>query len=103
MCRFISAIRRVLGGAVHLTLAQREDAGRTVTEFRVKDTGVGIREADQQHLLESAGFVDGAGAFQLRPGAGLGFHLSQKLAGLIGGEITVESVYGTGSTFTLTL
>ena len=41
---------------------------------------------------------------QLRPkGTGLGLHLSQKLALLLGGQIGFESEHGKGSTFTLVL
>jgi protein-histidine pros-kinase len=36
-------------------------------------------------------------------GTGLGLHLSQKLAGLLGGRITFVSEYGKGSTFTLVI
>jgi len=39
----------------------------------------------------------------LREGTGLGLYLSQKLAGILGGEIKVASEYEKGSEFTLTL
>jgi protein-histidine pros-kinase len=86
-------------GSVRLGLAAGP-GGRV--DFRVRDTGVGIRPGDRQRLFQPfvrLGQGDGEGP----AGAGLGLHLSQKLAGLIGGRITVESEYGRGSCFTLTL
>ncbi len=68
----------------------------------VSDTGRGIASADLPHLFEpfwQAGSVD-----RERPeGVGLGLSVSGRLARLLGGEITVASVPGQGSTFSLRL
>jgi protein-histidine pros-kinase len=72
------------------------------TVLRVSDTGIGIRAEDQARLFQpfvQVGREDGGD----RNGSGLGLHLSQRLAELLGGRITVESEYGRGSRFTLTL
>ena len=79
---------------------RRED--RTFTEFSVADTGIGIREDDQTRLFQAFTQVDSARR-QRQEGTGLGLHLSRKLAELLGGEITLRSEYGKGSTFTLLL
>ncbi len=71
-----------------------------MTEFSVSDTGTGIKPEDQDKLFEAFARLD-IGESRLEEGTGLGLHLSQKLASLLGGRITFESVLGKGSTFTL--
>jgi signal transduction histidine kinase len=68
----------------------------------VSDTGIGMRPEEQAHLFEA--YMQGRSA-STRPheGTGLGLHLSQKLAGLLGGAIEFVSEYGRGSTFTLVI
>ncbi len=71
-------------------------------EFHVTDTGIGIKPENMALLFEAFRQVDGS-ARRRYEGAGLGLHLSRRLAGLLGGDIRAESEYGKGSRFTLTL
>jgi two-component system, sensor histidine kinase and response regulator len=64
----------------------------------VSDTGIGIPTAEQGQVFEW--FRQGN---QARAGHGLGLHLSQRIAFLHGGTITIQSVPGEGSCFTLYL
>ncbi|MBL8210069.1 MAG: hypothetical protein JNK87_05125, partial [Bryobacterales bacterium] len=80
--------------------SQGEGAGRTVM-IAVADTGIGIRQQDLSRLFVD--FCRVQSSSERREGTGLGLHLSQKLAHLLGGRITVESEFGRGSTFTLML
>jgi protein-histidine pros-kinase len=97
-----NALKFTEHGQVSLVVGQRRDHGRVLTEVSVVDTGVGIRPEDQARLFEAFSQVDGAAA-QRHEGTGLGLHLSQKLAALLGGHIAFRSTLGQGSTFTLTL
>ena len=97
-----NAIKFTEKGQVSLRVVRRPEAGRTVIEFRVSDTGVGIRPEDQTRLFQAFRQVD-APRKQRQEGTGLGLHLSRKLAELLGGQITLQSEYGKGSTFTLVL
>jgi protein-histidine pros-kinase len=97
-----NAIKFTDRGSVRLELAQRRENGRTVTELSVADTGVGIRPEDQAKLFQAFGQL-GATARRRGEGTGLGLHLSQKLAVLLGGQITFQSEVGKGSRFTLVL
>ena len=71
-----------------------------VFRYIVKDTGKGIKESDIGNLFNAFERVD-----QLKnsgiEGTGLGLAITRKFALLMGGDITVESTYGEGSTFTV--
>jgi PAS domain S-box-containing protein len=70
--------------------------------FAVEDTGPGIPPKLLQRIFHP--FVQAeAGYTRAHTGAGLGLTISRRLARLMGGELTVESVQGEGSTFTLWL
>lgn len=67
--------------------------------FRVSDTGIGIRPEEQNKLFESFSQVDRKMNYGVE-GSGLGLPIAKGYAVLMGGDISVESVYGKGSTFT---
>ena len=83
---------------ISLTLQIRQDDN--MLQFEITDDGPGIREEEQPKVFESFYQVDDHGK---RPGSGLGLPLALNLAKMHGGSITLHSVYGEGSRFTLTL
>ena len=86
------------GGAV--TLAAAED-GQTST-VRVRDTGIGIPKDKLERVFEP--FIQlGRSLSSKAEGMGLGLAISRELARAMGGDLSVESQEGAGSTFTLAL
>jgi len=94
-----NAIKFTEGGLVRLEVAETTN-GRAI-EIRVIDTGMGIKEEDQESLFKA--FTQLTAATGRYDGTGLGLHLSQKLAELLGGSIRFTSEFGKGSTFILSL
>jgi signal transduction histidine kinase/CheY-like chemotaxis protein len=68
--------------------------------FAVEDTGIGIAPEHQARVFQEFSQIEGPLQTKVR-GTGLGLPLSQKLAHLLGGSITLESEVGVGSTFSL--
>jgi PAS domain S-box-containing protein len=97
-----NAIKFTPQGRVQIALDKVVGDGRDTLQVSVEDTGVGIRPEDQLKLFSAFSRVTGKHASSSE-GTGLGLHLSQKLAELLGGKIELRSEYGAGSTFTLSI
>jgi signal transduction histidine kinase len=82
--------------------AERCPTDASLAEIQVSDTGVGIPVAKLASIFEP--FVQlGGSTGSVRDGVGLGLSISRMLARGMGGDLTVRSQVGAGSTFTLTL
>ncbi len=73
---------------------------RTILRISVTDTGKGIKEEDLNKLFKSFQRVDLEKNRNIE-GTGLGLAITKRLLERMGGNITVESTYGKGSTFTI--
>ena len=68
----------------------------------VEDTGIGMTPEDQARIFEEFFQVDGTHR-AIGEGYGLGLAVARRMAVLMGGDLSVASELGKGSTFTLTL
>jgi signal transduction histidine kinase len=71
-------------------------------EIAVSDTGIGIKEEDLHKLFIAYGRI-GDAKTNKHEGTGLGLTISRNLADLLGGSISVTSIYGKGTTFIVSL
>ena len=94
-----NAIKFTEKGSVVVSVQARPDDR---IAFAVRDSGIGIPESQQDVIFEAFRQADGT-INRRYGGTGLGLSISRELARLLGGTISVESVAGQGSTFTLTL
>jgi signal transduction histidine kinase/CheY-like chemotaxis protein len=93
-----NAIKFTERGTVTLEITTHGDD----VQFAVRDTGIGIASEHQQAIFEPFRQADGTTNRKFG-GTGLGLSISRELARMLGGEITVESMPGEGSTFRLVL
>jgi len=97
-----NAIKFTEQGEVRIELEHQKHDREPVVSISVHDAGVGIRAQDHAKLFQAFAQIDD-GQRRRYEGTGLGLHLSQRLAELLGGQISFESEFGKGSTFTLSL
>jgi signal transduction histidine kinase/DNA-binding response OmpR family regulator len=98
-----NAIKFTETGHVYINAAlTHKQADKIEMLFEVEDTGIGISQRDLQRIFDK--FSQAEHQPIRRPGGtGLGLTICRKLLDIMGGEITVESVEGRGSTFRFSL
>jgi signal transduction histidine kinase/CheY-like chemotaxis protein len=95
-----NAIKFTQKGSVTLTVTgETRTEGEIVLSFEVADTGIGIKENDIEKIFDNFIQADFSKKQNIE-GTGLGLAISRNLCRMMGGEITLRSVYGEGSVFT---
>jgi len=97
-----NAVKFTASGTITLSLSVCILSDTAILEISVSDTGKGILPEDMDKLFQKFSQVDRIRNKNIE-GTGLGLDISNRMAIMMGGSITVESEYGKGSTFTLTL
>lgn len=97
---FISnALKFTERGEVRVSVSRERNEA---ISFSVADTGIGIKEEDQERIFQEWTQVEGK-LQKVAKGSGLGLPLSRKLAQLLGGNVYLRSEVGVGSTFTVVI
>lgn len=98
-----NAIKFTKEGYIRLSISSKSyDEKKVKIIFKVKDTGIGIRKEDIGKLFGAFNQLDTKKNRSVQ-GTGLGLAITKNLCELMDGSIEVESVYGEGTTFTMTI
>ena len=98
-----NASKYTLEGSVTLSIQVEKRVDRKVRlRMSVKDTGIGIRRENLENLYEIFKRID-PDQNQKIEGSGLGLAITKQLVDLMGGVLSVDSIYTKGSTFTVIL
>ena len=98
-----NAVKYTEKGSVTLS-AYTEKIGESNVRLKISvaDTGIGIRKEDLDYLYDIFKRIDREKNSKIE-GSGLGLSITKQLIDMMGGEITVDSIYTKGSTFTIIL
>ena len=94
-----NAIKFTMQGSVTLSVSSDDES----IVFEVKDTGIGIPDDALPNLFKPFFQVKGTANTDGTAGTGLGLSICKHLVEIMGGSICVESVYGSGSVFSVTI
>jgi signal transduction histidine kinase len=98
-----NAVKFTDHGRIELKLeGDYDDMDEYILSIHVSDTGGGIKKKDQEKLFRAFSQVDESNARRFG-GTGLGLTISRDLSRMMGGDISVNSIYGEGTTFTVTI
>ncbi|HJZ85763.1 MAG TPA: ATP-binding protein [Polyangia bacterium] len=98
-----NAIKFTETGSVQILVRCQEiESARPRLSFEIADTGVGLSKAQQERLFSPFTQAD-ASTTRKFGGTGLGLTICRRMAQLLGGDITVESLVGRGSSFTVVI
>jgi signal transduction histidine kinase/ligand-binding sensor domain-containing protein/ActR/RegA family two-component response regulator len=95
-----NALKFTTEGTIEIGCIRLDDCD--MYEFYVRDTGIGIRKADQERVFERFRKIE-ADRLHLHRGTGLGLAISYHLVKLLGGSMRLSSKFGKGSTFYFTI
>jgi len=98
-----NALKFTHRGFIHVTTSMENISDDTLKlKFEIKDSGIGISQEKQVKLFQKFSQVDTSNTREYG-GSGLGLSISQKLAQLMGGDISLQSQEGEGSTFSFSV
>ena len=97
-----NAAKFTRGGRVRLRLRQERVDDRDWQVFEISDSGIGMTPEQMTRIFQAFGQAD-AQVSREYGGTGLGLVISRRLCQLMGGDVTVASQHGQGSTFTVRL
>ena len=97
-----NAVKFTEKGGITVSVRPVNKSSRNMIAIAVADTGIGIPDDKRDIVFQAFQQVDGS-VSRKYGGTGLGLSISQKLAELLGGEVTLDTEIGKGSTFTLTI
>lgn len=92
-----NAIKFTKQGGVSISITKDNEFLR----FEISDTGIGIKEEDIPRLFET--YTQSKGQSSELGGTGLGLNICKNLSELLGGYLKIESTFGMGSKFTVTV
>jgi len=95
-----NAIKFTEQGHVHVNVSMHEENRQSYIHFDVEDTGIGIPKDKQGEVFEVFTQADGSHTRKYG-GSGLGLSITKRLAQILGGRLTLTSIEGEGSTFSL--
>ncbi|MCR5098632.1 MAG: DegV family EDD domain-containing protein [Lachnospiraceae bacterium] len=98
-----NAIKYTKEGSITLSVqCERTGSGNANITFSVSDTGIGIKKENMPHLFSAFSRADEEENKYVE-GTGLGLSIVKQLVDLMGGEVTVNSIYTQGSTFIISI